>query len=236
VDGRPNGQSHSWPLRETEKIAYEIAEAHDKGLLDHESSAPLHEKYTLVAPDVRWIIDIYNYLKEGPHAQSFANRMRRLDGPVYPKDEKPGNGSAESRNLLFEIVFGALLTQSGIPPLLNQGDNDGIYDLFGIPLFAECKRVAGIKGVRPNVKKAKEQLRRPLLRSMNERPCGIIAIDATKILNDGTRVMLSPNEENARFRLEQFGESVYCEAMREKLPPSLRISREPSIRAASRIA
>lgn len=30
--------------------------------------------------------------------------------------------------------------------------------------------------------------------------------------------MLSPNEENARFRLEQFGESVYCEAMREKLP------------------
>jgi hypothetical protein len=65
-------------LRETEKIAFEIGVAHEKGLIDEEITAPLHEKYTLVAPDVRWIIDIYNYLKDGPLAPSFAKRMRRL--------------------------------------------------------------------------------------------------------------------------------------------------------------
>lgn len=103
-------------------------------------------------------------------------------GPTNYTDENIAKSGNHARNIAFELSVQAKLAQCGIPLRFHQ-TADVCAFFARRNLIIECKRPHSIKGLSANVKDAYRQLEGKYSGLFCRRLRGIIAIDATKLIN-----------------------------------------------------
>ena len=119
-----------------------------------------------------------------------------LKGPSLPEKERPGSGSNQARDFLFELDMAAKLSQAGFHPALGERP-DLSCDVDGTTLFFECKRPSSPKRVDERLKEARKQLRTGLRQALPGK-YGVIAMSLSKIYQPGDKLLIGPREEDLR--------------------------------------
>jgi hypothetical protein len=120
--------------------------------------------------------------------------------------------NTESRDTQFELRIASYFCQSGCAVDLST-DTDIIALTNKHAFFVECKRIAGIRNLKDNLVKAKNQilLRMPK-KYEDRRACGVIAVDATKLgfLHNGLTMGLTTDHARdiIQSKLKMIGEKV----------------------------
>lgn len=96
--------------------------------------------------------------------------------------------SSEPRNILFELVMAAMLKREGLEFHLDRIE-DVSFEFIGSPWFMECKRIRSKSKLRERINNAALQIVERCDNSQNSEAKGIIALDVSKLLNDGTRIL-----------------------------------------------
>jgi hypothetical protein len=111
----------------------------------------------------------------------------RLEKILSGVSELHRERSSEPRNILFELVMAAMLKREGFEIHLDRIE-DVSFDFFGRPWFIECKRIRSKRKLRERINEAALQIGKRCDNSQNSEAKGIIALDVSKLLNDGTRI------------------------------------------------
>jgi len=108
-----------------------------------------------------------------------------LGGPLLPREETPN--TAHSRNILFELELAARFHEAGIDVI---GFDDVQIYLHGSQIGIQCKRPYSEKGVKSNLRLAKEQIRKKhgLLKQ------GMIAFAIDKIYETDRNILVVNNQ------------------------------------------
>ena len=115
---------------------------------------------------------------------------RALKGPAHPANETPTN--ADGRNTMFELSLAAEWRLLGLN--VEIGDPDITLVLDQTPFMLECKRPFQLQGIRRNIRRAGEQLRRKLQK--NTSAFGVICISADRVFNPGKAVFKCSRRED----------------------------------------
>ena len=219
------GEKVKGRLLETQKILRNLAEVNFRQQASGVASEAERKLVWQLVPasiDVEWLLEIYEGLRSNPLAKSLARQLKEIQGgPIFISDEKVGGNNSRPRDLQFELVLMAFFAKVGISPLFRCGESDGVYDLFGLPLFTECKRIHSRKGIRRAIKNAKDQILRARLANVHRSPVGLIAIESTKIFNDGTAQPKVGSEIEARRYMMVINEKILFELKKERLPDNI---------------
>ena len=116
---------------------------------------------------------------------------RRLDsyvtGPGLQSAEKPSSGSAQPRDIGFELVLGAQLSAAG---LRVQFPGRGDLEIEGErKISLECKRPQSVEKLEAAVRKAANQLVERATAVAEDPPTGVVAISIGKIVHGGTKLL-----------------------------------------------
>jgi len=129
---------------------------------------------------------------EGVPAQQLTSIIEKLqkgvNGPINAADETPDSTAA--RNFLFEAVVAAKAHRpdKGIEAILDARSDTGI-GLNGKKIWVECKRVTNVDKIESNARKASSQLETILAGEVGSGNRGIVALDVSKILNRGDKII-----------------------------------------------
>lgn len=139
---------------------------------------------------------IYEAFRDVPAAQlaAIAEKLKKgVNGPINSADETPASTTA--RNFLFEALVAAKAhcPQRGVEAILDARSDTGIR-LGRKKIWVECKRVTNIEGLERNVSKASKQLEQMFESAVGSGHRGIVALDVSKILNDGNQLLVSRND------------------------------------------
>ncbi|MBK7490695.1 MAG: hypothetical protein KBF68_01160 [Nitrosomonas sp.] len=119
--------------------------------------------------------------------------QKGVNGPINAADETPK--STDARNFLFEAVVAAKAHRpnKGIEAILNARSDTGI-SLNGKKIWVECKRVTTVNKIESNVRVASSQLESILAGEIGSGHRGIVALDVSKILNQGDQIFVTRND------------------------------------------
>lgn len=124
-----------------------------------------------------------------------------LKGPVLPSKERHGTASNRARNITFELSLGGNLWQAGLRPQL--GEHPDLTCMVGdTRLYIQCKRPFSANGVPEAIKDARKQLCNDL-RAAPPGPKGVIALDVSRVINDGTLLLTGPDVGHLRASSEK---------------------------------
>jgi len=119
---------------------------------------------------------------------------KTLNGPVKRQDEQPR--STVARNFLFEALVAARMhhPNRGIRALFNAKTDTG-FRVGNTRVWVECKRITSLDKLEANIRDASKQLERAFKKSPSSAQRGLVAIDVSKLLNDGSKILVKPTED-----------------------------------------
>lgn len=142
-------------------------------------------------------VSIYRAFKDIPPTQltSLIGKLQKgVNGPINAADET--QDSTTARNFLFEAVVAAKVHRpdKGIEAIFDARSDAGI-SLNGKKLWIECKRVTTVERIKSNTRKASSQLETILAGGMGSGHRGIVALDVSKILNSGDKILVARSDK-----------------------------------------
>lgn len=165
--------------------------------------------------DLTELLDIYNAISNYSDTALLKEKVKILNGGVNsPADETGGNTAA--RDAQFELKLFSEFKEAGIECRLCDPNPDIEIpsNLIGHSYAIECKRIfsASDSSVHNNINSARDQLDELLNNSPNQ--TGIIALDVTRRLTQGTDYLRAKNETVALARLDYELEQFRIKYMR----------------------
>jgi hypothetical protein len=165
-------------------------------------TATAHEGRQIFPDFVSSILEMSDFVSiykafEGVSAQQLTSIVEKLqkgvNGPVNAVDET--SDSTAARNFLFEAAIAAKVHRpdKGIEAIFDARSDTGI-GLNGKKLWVECKRVTAVGRIESNARKASSQLEAILAREVGSGHRGIVALDVSKILNRGDKILVARND------------------------------------------
>jgi len=142
-------------------------------------------------------ISVFEALREVPADQllSVAAKLERgVNGPINAAEETPVSTAA--RNFLFEAVTAAKAhrPEHGVEAILNARTDTGI-SVGRNKIWVECKRVTSIGAIERNAARASRQLERTFEQVVGSGHRGVVALDVSKILNNGDQFFVARNDD-----------------------------------------
>lgn len=152
--------------------------------------------------DLTELLDIYNSIKDYPDKTILKEKIRLLNGGVNSPANETGTNTY-ARNFQFELKLFSELAGAGITCRLKDPNPDieVASKLVGYTYAIECKRIYSFRdsSVHDSINDARDQLNELL--SENPNQTGIIALDVTRRLTQGTDYLRAKNETVALARL-----------------------------------
>ena len=142
-------------------------------------------------------VSVYKAFQGVPAHQltSVVEKLQKgVNGPINAVDET--SDSTTARNFLFEAAVAAKAQRPdrGIEAILDARSDTGIR-LNGKKIWVECKRVTNVDRIESNARKASRQLETILAGQVGSGHRGIVALDASKILNKGDNIFATRNDD-----------------------------------------
>lgn len=150
----------------------------------------------------------------GNEPRGLINLLEKIvKGPDVTADEK--GAAAQPRDFSFEAVIGARISASGMQVTFDEsGDVVAGYPLG--KMFFQCKRPSKIDTLRRRAKEAAKQLQKDLSAPFNLNSFGLIAIDATKLINPNLILYVAPNKSvSDKKHMDML--KKFCQAQVDKL-------------------
>lgn len=155
--------------------------------------------------EVHDFMSIYKAFEKVPVQQltTIIEKLRKgVNGPIAASEETPD--ATTDRNFIFEVTIAAKAHRpnDGIEAILDASSDTGI-NLNGRKLWVECKRVTSVNGIGKNVRKAFSQLETVLAQEADSDHRGIVALDVSKIVNTGDRILVTSNDNELSDSIER---------------------------------
>ncbi len=146
------------------------------------------------------IIFIHKSLGEGA-SFAIADVLKEIiSGPDSYCEESKNNNRA--RNFAFELLLAGRFSAGGFEVVVDcEGSTDVVARKRGLTILSECKRPASNYSAKKNISKAIKQIRRKIGGVHKSTTKGIVALDATKIINGGFKLLVGSNETDLNLRL-----------------------------------
>jgi len=160
--------------------------------------------------EIHEFLAIYESLKSvSPSTlDSIANKLQKaVNGPIRASDESPKSSAA--RNYLFEAIVAAKahMPSRGVTAILDAMSDTGI-SFQRKKLWVECKRITSPEGIERNVRKASNQLESIFRKNVGTGHLGLVALDVSKILNDGDGLLVRRNDEELSRTIAEITELI----------------------------
>lgn len=144
------------------------------------------------ASEISAFVNIFEAFRATPRTQltSIAAKLRKaVRGPTHASDET--QRTTEARNVFFEAVVAARSHRpsAGIEAILDAESDTGIR-LQKKQIWIECKRVMTIGKIYDNARAASKQLESRLEKMVGANHRAIVAIDVSKIFNQGDKILV----------------------------------------------
>ena len=159
--------------------------------------------------DLYDFVYVYEAFKSIPTNElgSIAAKLQKaVNGPIKAADET--SNSSAARNFLFEAIVAARAHRPnlGIEAILDAKSDTGLT-VGGKRTWVECKRVTTTSNIERNVRKASNQLERILDKRVGTGQRGIVALDISKILQDGSQILVRKNDSELSDTIGRISES-----------------------------
>ena len=159
--------------------------------------------------EIHDFIDIYNALKEEPIEKlaSIKTKLQKgVNGPLKSSDET--QNSSEARNYIFEALVAAKLhhPNKDITTILSASTDTGIK-VKNYKIWIECKRVTSKNNLETNIRKASNQLDKQIRKKITASNKGVVAIDFSKILHDGDKLLVKANDFELQNSIQKITET-----------------------------
>lgn len=144
-----------------------------------------------VLTDATSFIELFHFFKDKKsHEIPRKKLIESISGPILPWEEEPEQGTAHSRNTIFELETASLFHKAG----LVIKDYDDVQFLFDNHSFnIQCKRIHSPKRIADNVKEAATQISKRI--GNRARVKGIIFLCIDK-LTEKEKFILQVNHAN----------------------------------------
>jgi hypothetical protein len=155
--------------------------------------------------EINDFIDIYKSLHTELPAKllHIAEKLQKgVNGPVNSAQET--SKSTTARNYIFEALVAARChaPSSFINSILDAKSDTGI-EIGNKKIWIECKRITSIKKLEANVRDARNQLEKILRSRIGSGHRGMVAIDFTKILHEGDKLLVKENDAALQASITQ---------------------------------
>ena len=165
--------------------------------------------------EIHEFVDVYSAFKDTPkyELKAITSKLNKgVNGPIYASDEI--QKSTKARNFLFEAATAARLhrPRSGIEAILAADSDTGVC-IGKSKVWIECKRVTTPDRIYDNVRKATKQLEVVLKRKIGAGHRAMVALDVSKILNNGDKILVIDTESKLLSSVDAFMDqfiSQYC--------------------------
>lgn len=146
------------------------------------------------------LVAVYRKFRTLPPSQlqSIKEKLSKaLNGPVRRQDEQPRTTIA--RNFLFEALVAARLhhPELGVTAMLDAKTDTG-FKAWDNRVWIECKRITSFDKLEANIRDASRQLGKAFKRNPGSAHKGLVAIDISKLANDGSKILVKPDENTLR--------------------------------------
>ncbi len=146
--------------------------------------------------EIYHFLEVYSAFKDTPKEQlnSIVSKLdKSVNGPKNTSEET--SKTTEARNYLFEAVTAARLHRpsSDLEAILKTDSDTGVQ-IGNNKIWIECKRITTPNKIYDNVRKATTQLETVLKRKVGSGHRGLVALDISKILNEGDKIFVKETE------------------------------------------
>jgi hypothetical protein len=160
--------------------------------------------------EIHDFIDIYNAFKEEPvgNLASIKNKLQKgVNGPLRSSDET--QNSSEARNFVFEALVAAKFhhPKKEITTILSASSDTGVK-VKSHKIWIECKRVTSENNLENNIRKASNQLDKQIRKKITASNKGLIAIDFSKILHNGDKLLVKENDFELQNSVQEITETL----------------------------
>jgi ribosomal silencing factor RsfS len=155
-------------------------------------------------------IDVYKALHSVSEAEldQIAKKLQKgINGPINSAEES--DKSSAARNFIFEALVAARLHRpnNGVKTIFNSTSDTGIkIDKHNI--YIECKRLKSLDKLETNVRKACNQLESSIKRDVSSQARGIVALDFSKILHTGDKLLVKGNDSELIRELDAITDKI----------------------------
>jgi hypothetical protein len=160
--------------------------------------------------EIKHFIDIYRALRaiQISELTSIAEKLQKgVNGPINSADET--SRSTTARNFIFEAIVAARFHRpiNGISTIFNSASDTAI-NIDGSRVYIECKRITSLEKLESNVKKACDQLKLSIASDISSKARGIVALDFTKIINAGDKLLVKNNDEELASEIDLIADEI----------------------------
>lgn len=152
--------------------------------------------FVSTASEISDFIDIYKSLHLEPkdNLRHIVDKLQKgVNGPIQSAEET--SKSTTARNYIFEALVAARcnVPKGSVQAILNSQSDTGIK-VGGKKIWVECKRITSLNKLEANTRKARDQLIKVLNSKNGSGHRGMVAIDFTKVLNDGDKLLVKEDD------------------------------------------
>lgn len=193
VNISPGRTQHYSKIIEYWKTAYRSA--------SEQEGKDIFTDFVSTASEISDFIDIYKALHLEPieNLGHIADKLKKgVNGPIHSAEESGATSTA--RNFIFEALVAARCHTPNctVNAILDAQSDTGIK-IRNKKIWVECKRITSLNKLEANVRKARDQLIRILNSKAGSGHRGMIAIDFSKIQNEGDKLLVKEDD----FHLQQ---------------------------------
>jgi hypothetical protein len=143
-----------------------------------------------------------------------AKLSKALNGPIKRHEERPNTTVA--RNFLFEALVAARLhhPEQNIQAILNTQSDTG-FKFGSKKVWIECKRITSLDQLEKNIRDATRQLEKTFSKNPGNAHSGLVAIDVSKLFNDGSKILPKPTEDALLSEMRNYVEGFITKYRRD---------------------
>ena len=167
--------------------------------------------------EIMEFVDIYRALKNvsaselGPIAEKL---QKGVNGPFNAAKESVKSTTA--RNFIFEALVASRChrPKNGVSTIFNSTSDTAIQ--IGLNrIFVECKRLTSLGKLESNVRQACNQLESSIKRNISSQARGIVALDFSKILHSGDKLLVKKNDKELTRELDTITDRIVTQYSKE---------------------
>lgn len=205
----PNRLAHYDKVVRAWKEDYETA--------SEEEGSRIFPDFVVSVFEIHDFLDVYSAFKDTPREELgciIAKLEKGVNGPVNAASETLRSKGA--RNYLFEAATAARShrPESGVEAIL-EADSDTGVRVGKSKVWIECKRLTSPDRIYDNVRKATKQLEANLRKKVGSGHRGIVALDISKILNQGDKILVQDTEAELLSSVDSFMDQFIRQYHRE---------------------